>query len=174
MLLSNAAWTLDVHIVCSSLSCLITDIMVIFFPLHILLRVTELQVWLVLLMHFPPLLPFSFPKPLFVALTVLSLPSQLSLLPVTPLLTFSFLFPCVLALFPQVLPLSFFPLSLPPLLSVTCGYWSLADWWFLIGSGHFPFSAWVHSALVASVSSDPVLILVCETLALHFLPSFQN
>lgn len=32
-----------------------------------------------------------------------------------------------------------FPLFLSRPFSVTCSYWSLADWWPLIGSGHFSF-----------------------------------
>lgn len=75
---------------CSSLSCLITDFMVIF-PLHILLRVTELQFGWFLLMHPFPLLSFlpllsaalrpvcscycSFPLPFFFFLFFPPLPS---------------------------------------------------------------------------------------------------
>lgn len=91
-----------------------------------------------------------------------------------PALTFSFPLPFPLFSLPESVPvLSRFPF--PPFLSVTCSYWSLlltGGLWLILAI--FLLSAWVHSAPAASVSSCLILIPVCESLALHFLPSPQK
>lgn len=77
-------------------------------------------------------------------------------------------------LYPSFVPV-LFPIPFPPFLSVTCSYWSLfADWWFLIGSGHFSFKCLGAFCSGSQCKLLPILILVCESLALYFLPSFQS
>lgn len=128
-------------------------------------------------MHFLPPLPFLlflFPRPLFVAMTVLSL-LLTALSPARDSLPdFLSSLPRFFVLLTQAVFLPF-ALVLPHPFSVLCSYWSLlltGGFWLVLAI--FPLSAWVLSALAASGSSCPILILVCESLALHFLLSFQN
>lgn len=121
-------------------------------------------------MHFLPLHPsllFLFPKSSFVALIVLSLP-------VTPFLTFSFLFPYLILFFQILAPVLFPILPFPSLqLHAAVGLFC----WLVVSDWFWPFfllSAWLLSAPAAGFSSCSILILVCENLAFHFLPSFQN
>lgn len=165
----NAAWTLDVHCFVAS-ELFDTDVMVTV-PLAHLTQSYSTPVWLVLLMHFLPLLPFLlvlFPKPPFRA-DCSSFAFDDS--PSCP----DFLFSLPLySLYPS-LPV-FSPFPFPPFLSVTCSYWSLlltGGLWLVLAIFFF-LSAWVHSAPAASVSSCLILIPVCESLALHFLPSPQK
>lgn len=137
---------------CSSLSCLVTDFMVIFFPLAHLTQSYWTPVWLVLLMHSAP-----FPKPLCSSF----LPTPLLFFPVLPYHAVQF--PWLPISAPSFLP----PCpSLSGAVGVSC--WLVVSAWFWLV---FLWIAWWLSAVAAGSSpcSIPTLLLTLPLLSQLFL-----
>lgn len=128
---------------CSSLSCLITDFMVIFFPLAHLTQSYWTPVWLVLLMHFlPNFLPCfpSFPN-LFVAV---SLPLLDCSFPARNTLPAS-LFPCLVLITQILVPvLSLFFLSFPSLFHAAVSLFG----WLVVSDWFWPLSFYVLGCIL--------------------------